>query len=330
MSLLNKRLRDTPFASIDLETTGLSPKGGARIVEVSVVRVDPGCHPALVLDTLVDPNGPVLCTSIHGITDEDVVGAPTFQQVVGALIRALEGTLVGAFNASFDMSFLSAEGQLAHKGLTGRLPPHVCLMWMRPLLGLSQRCTLEAACQQHGLRAGTHRAAEDALACAHMWCHYVEAAERRGIKTLADLKDAGTHKYLSTLEWAPYSQVDLRRLEQADWPIPLKPRSQSITPPTQQIPAGASTELDARARVRMYWRALVDALSDDQLTSREWDGLRTVQTSISITAEEIRAVHARVFSDRLREYAEDLAVSAAEAKSLTALRNELGRLGWAP
>ena len=67
--MTNRTLRDTAMSFIDFETTGLSARSGARVVEVSIVRVEPDGEPQVVLDTLIDPEGPVLCTSIHGIDD---------------------------------------------------------------------------------------------------------------------------------------------------------------------------------------------------------------------------------------------------------------------
>ena len=49
----------TPIAVFDFETTGLNP-GYDRVVEVSVIRIDPGRPPRLVLDTLVNPRSPSL------------------------------------------------------------------------------------------------------------------------------------------------------------------------------------------------------------------------------------------------------------------------------
>jgi DNA polymerase III epsilon subunit-like protein len=72
------RIDDTPIAIIDFETTGLIA-GADRVVEVSVVRVDPGEEPRLVLDTLINPQRHVSATEIHGITDADVADAPYFQ-----------------------------------------------------------------------------------------------------------------------------------------------------------------------------------------------------------------------------------------------------------
>jgi DNA polymerase III subunit epsilon len=330
MSLLDQPLRDIPLAVIDFETTGLSAKSGSRVVEVSIVRVEPGRPPELMLDTLIDPEGPVLCTSIHGISDEDVLGAPRFSELLGDVVLALEGSLVGAYNASFDMSFLSAEAQLARRSVTLRPPPHVCLMWLRPLIGLSKRCTLDAACQQHGLRSVSHRAAEDALACAHMWKHYIDHAENRGLRTLEDLTCAGTHKYLSTLSHAPYTRSDFHAIGGETCGTAHKPRFAPVVSPVGDCPYPETPETVALARKRAYWQALIDALSDGVVTSNERDTLLQVQTELRLTREEIRAAHARLFADRLREYAEDDAVSLREAEGLTELQKLFTSLGWAP
>jgi len=75
--IYTRPIDDTPIAIIDFETTGLTA-GADRVVEVSVVRVDPGQEPRLVFDTLVNPHRRVSATEIHGISDADVADAPSF------------------------------------------------------------------------------------------------------------------------------------------------------------------------------------------------------------------------------------------------------------
>lgn len=310
------RLRDLPLAVIDLETTGLSARSGARIVEIAIVRVEPGKAPRIALDTLVDPQGPVRCTDIHGISDDDVVGAPVFADIVADAVGAMEGALVGAFNASFDMSFFRAEVGSAPEARGLRAPPpHVCLMWLRPLLKLGKRCSLPAACDDHGVRPGDHRAAGDALACALMWPHYVAAAEREGIVTVADLAAAGSHKYLSTLQYPFYGQDDVRDAGGRPRPT-LKPRSPNDAAPF--------------AGLRSYWHALVDSLLDGTLADSELAALRDLQESLGLSREQIRSVHARVYAERLLGVAEDDALTDQEVAVLSSLRAELGAIGWAP
>jgi DNA polymerase III epsilon subunit-like protein len=70
--------------------------------------------------TLIDPQGPVRASELHGITDEDVAGAPTFGEAWPDINRMLTGSVVVAHNLLFDDRFLSAE--LAR---TGQAMPHL-------------------------------------------------------------------------------------------------------------------------------------------------------------------------------------------------------------
>ena len=89
---------ETPIAVFDLETTGLNP-GYDRVIEVSVIRIDPGRGPRLVLDALVNPRRRVAATEIHSITGADVAGAPEFGEIAGDLLGAISGCVLTAYNS---------------------------------------------------------------------------------------------------------------------------------------------------------------------------------------------------------------------------------------
>ncbi len=108
MAISNLRLLETPIAVLDFETTGLSP-GYDRPVEISIIRIEPGAKPRLVFDTLINPDRRVGASWVHGITDSDVRYAPTFEQIVDALLFSISGCVIAAHNATFDMNFLHAE-----------------------------------------------------------------------------------------------------------------------------------------------------------------------------------------------------------------------------
>ena len=105
-------LKDTTFAVIDLETSGGSPKSGAGITEIGVVKVRGG----VVLGTFqsfVDPGHslPVFITQLTGISDEMLVSAPFIDEVLPTLFEFLgspDETVLVAHNSPFDMSFLKA------------------------------------------------------------------------------------------------------------------------------------------------------------------------------------------------------------------------------
>ena len=112
------QLSETTFAVLDLETSGGSPKSGAGITEIGVVKVRGGA----VLGTFqsfVDPGHslPTFITQLTGITDEMLLSAPFIDEVLPTLFEFLgspDETVLVAHNSPFDMSFLKAAA-LAHE-----------------------------------------------------------------------------------------------------------------------------------------------------------------------------------------------------------------------
>jgi DNA polymerase III epsilon subunit family exonuclease len=112
------RLSETTFAVLDLETSGGSPKSGAGITEIGVVKVRGGT----VLGTFqsfIDPGHslPPFITQLTGITDEMLLSAPFIDEVLPTLFEFLgtaDETVLVAHNSPFDMSFLKAAA-LAHE-----------------------------------------------------------------------------------------------------------------------------------------------------------------------------------------------------------------------
>ena len=185
--ILGRRITETPIAVLDFETTGLST-GYDRVVEVSVVRIEPGSLPRLVLDTLVNPNRPMAATHIHGITDRDVANAPSFEHIAGDLLRAISDSVIAAHNVYFDMGFLRYElGRLS--GF--REIPHVCTRFTRPIIGLAA-CSLDEACRADQIGyTPTHSSRTDATAAAKLWMKYRDAFLERRITTFQDLTRQG-------------------------------------------------------------------------------------------------------------------------------------------
>jgi hypothetical protein len=83
-------------------------------------------------------------------------------------------------------------------------------------------------------------------------------------------------------------------------------------------------------RRRTYWHALVAALQDLTLSVDELDQLATLRAELSLAADEIRAIHGRVFGQLLASVTADELVTSNEAAALRQLLRELHTLGWAP
>lgn len=310
---------DTPVAVIDLETTGLSPLKD-RIVEMAVVRVDPGQSPRLILDTLINPERPVAATHIHGISDEDVAGAPRFPDVAGHLLETLSGCVLAAYNVYFDMRFLSAE--LERAGMPASAP-HLCLMYTGSMLGLGGRCSLTEACRRMGIPyTGAHEASSDALAGGMLWRSFCAQLPLSEVESFRDLRRHGSYKFLDSFTLEP-----LRKPRLSDPEVGLKPRRDP----------GVLKGDDERGLlrrptpgVRTYWDALMGVLTDLRITPSELEHLVQLRANLGVADEQVRSLHARVFAEAIGRYTEDDWLDAEEWEKLHQLHECLALLGWAP
>ena len=324
--ILERRIASTPIAILDFETTGLTP-GIDRVVEASVVRIDPGGEPRLVFDTLINPNRRMSATDIHGITEEDVADAPRFEDVAADFLEAVSGCVVAAYNVYFDIRFFSFEfGRL---GLS-TLPPHFCLMYLRPMLGMGGRCRLAEACMAHGLPyEDQHIAAADCEASALLMILYLKTMRGRGVATFADLAALRSYKFTKSFGNDPLGRFP--ELGPCD-PSKLKSRhgalvsEESLVASQKPLHAGRGRD----AGLRAYWDTLCDAVSDLDLEEGELVALAARRFEFGLSDEQVRAVHAKVYMSVLAEYAEDWVITAEEKESLRRLHECLRKAGWAP
>ena len=110
MKLTDKIKLVRPLAIFDIESTGTSPRTD-RIIELAIVRVEPDGTQA-VKTWLVDPTIPIPheTTQIHGIYDIDVIGKPTFSEIVDEVDSFIAGCDLGGYNViHFDIPILEEE-----------------------------------------------------------------------------------------------------------------------------------------------------------------------------------------------------------------------------
>lgn len=309
----SRQIADTPVAVIDFETTGLTP-GYDRVVEVSVVRIDPGEKPRLVFDTLVNPDRPMAATDIHGITDRDVAAAPRFRDIAGELLAATQGCVIAAFNVYFDIKFLNFE--LSNAGVIHE-PPHFCLMYLRTMLGLGSRCKLDEACRQFGIRySQSHVAADDAIAAGKLFDACLSEIRRQGIVTFADLARRRSYKFNSSFSLAPFPDPSTFGLQRFDRVVSR---------------AGFEAAPDpSRQAIGSYWDALKTVLADLEITDDELKLVQETRLRSGLQEEQIRVLHARAFASVMAQFSSDQWLDDKEARKLKKLYQCLSQLGWAP
>jgi DNA polymerase-3 subunit epsilon len=130
--------------------------------------------------TLVDPQGPVGPTHIHGIEPQHLGGAPRFAGIAARLLTLLRGRVLVGHNVGCDRAFLVAE--YARLGL--RLPavPELCTMRMAAdraadLAADGYGLSLRACAAAIGITDWSpHTALGDARATAALLTHFAAGA----------------------------------------------------------------------------------------------------------------------------------------------------------
>ncbi len=309
-----------PLAVVDIETTGLSPVND-RIVEISVVRIDPPGPPKLVFDTLINPVRKVTATHIHRLTDSHVAAAPRFDQIADHLISVTSGCVLASYNAYFDMRFLNAEFARCDRSLCW---PYICIMYSSLLNGLAGRMNLRKACEFFGVpRSATasHQSATDALAAAVLWTKQIPEFDKRAIRTFGDLSRLCSYQFIES-----FCNDCFAFRTWSSPPVSLLPRADAGV----LCPGLADPPLSPPGALRDYWRGLTSILSDLRVTDQELELAQSLQSDLSLAPEEIRGIHARLFSDVIKHYVDDGWLDGSEWQHLHSLFDCLRSLGWAP
>jgi len=299
---------DAPFAVVALETTGLSPAGGDRIVELAVVRVDAGGRIADEYATLVDPGrdvGPVL---VHGISNSEVLGAPSFGDVAGALLDHLDGAVVVAHNAAVVERFLASE--FARIGVTLPLNPALCSLWLARRTMRAPDHRLDTLARIAGLPvAEAHTALADA---------------RTGAALLPHL--------LAALGEPPRHLTGLRPMPEPELGTGVGPRTRSgeLRPGAggwiASLVAGLPRAVvDAPAAdAQRYVDTLASALADGRILGGEGQLLARLAGSAGIGPDQVLALHRRVLGHLRVAALADAILTTAEIRQLRTVASGLG------
>jgi len=177
------------FTVFDVETTGLDPKKGHRIIEIAGVRID-----NFELDetksfvTLVNPEReiPWEAKQVNKISDDDVRMAPTIEEVLPKFLEFAQGSILVAHNASFDMSFLENEKEFCWGFI--ELPECLCTLQLsRAAFPTDFAHNLDAVSRRLNLTlpANRHRALPDVLLTANA---LLKMIDKCGIDSIEHLR----------------------------------------------------------------------------------------------------------------------------------------------
>jgi DNA polymerase-3 subunit epsilon len=303
------------FVAIDFETTGLSTYRD-RVLEIGCIRFSLDGSGTEEFHSLVNPLIPVRASDIHGITDSDVRRAPTFADLAPRLIEFLEGRMLVAHNAPFDLGFFARELELcgeAVEDLEGLCTLSLVARTMPEAPRKLVRC-----CEFLGLEVSEgHHALNDAKMTASLARALLPreakfefpkpfAVERRSTRIVAGLSDLGRpverqavsngESYLETL--------------------------------VARLPATATSSGPGAVAIVQYLDVLDRALRDRFISHSEADVLFETADSSGLGRTEIQTLHAAYFADLCRAALADNFVSSAERADLEKVATLLSIGDW--
>lgn len=175
---------DTTFVVCDVETTGLSPYY-TRITEIALIKIKE--HQIVdSFTTLINPNQyiPTYITLLTGITNEDVMDKPAFEDIFEDIVNFFEYNnenppiFVGHY-ASFDYRFLQES--------FGRLSPPfnfniksicTCKLARRILRELKSKSLSNVASHLGIKQIIKHRAYDDTLTTAKIFLRFLDILQK--------------------------------------------------------------------------------------------------------------------------------------------------------
>lgn len=179
MGKVYSQLMLPPLTVFDVETTGLDPKKGHRVVELAAVRIENGkIMEDRIFSTLVNPERdiPLETTRIHNISNGDIKAAPTIMTVLPDFLEFARGSTLIAHNATFDLGFLEMEKEFCWGYV--ELPDILCTMRLSqslfPQFGLRHNLDVLSERFQIALPADRHRALPDVIQTAKVLLKMLE------------------------------------------------------------------------------------------------------------------------------------------------------------
>ena len=178
---------DDIYCVLDLETTGFSPKL-EKITEIGIMKVKDG----KVIDkfsTFVNPEKPIppRVVEVTNITDDMVRNAETIDKVFPKMLEFIEGSILVAHNAEFDIGFLRHYAKVLGHDFDFTYLDTLSLA--QDLFPQYKSYKLGRIAKNLGIKVEVaHRALDDVDTTVKVFNVMIDMLKERGAKTLSDIE----------------------------------------------------------------------------------------------------------------------------------------------
>jgi DNA polymerase III subunit epsilon len=295
-----------PIAVIDVETTGLFPSRNDRVVEIAVVVTRADGTIEREFTSLINPARDIGPMHIHGLTSEDIIGAPRFGEIAASIVGTMQGCIaIAAHNLPFDRQFLDSEFE--------RIGYQLPACFGMCTLSIFHH-NLESCCRQLDIPVSEfHQALADARAAAKLLARHLR-------------DDSRSHKELSRLipiAWpslpaATKSPVNRTEVRQRQKSAPSY--IQRLVGITRASPLGAQEEAQGVA-----YLDLLDRLLEDRcVENAEADALYETAMKWGLDGQHIGQLHNRYLTSLADAAIADGVITDSELRDLSLVARLLG------
>ena len=186
---MDRKLDDIDFVIFDVETTGLEPLCGDRIIEIAAIRykngnAGSGLKPLPAFSSLINPQRKIspAAFEVNRISQEMVDAAPLAGEVLPKFMEFAGNGCLAGYNVSFDMGFLENELGILKRKVPDDTAVVDIIQMSRRLIPNLDKYGLAAISKHLGLGAPQeHRALSDVELTVGVFSHLLSRFKLKGL-----------------------------------------------------------------------------------------------------------------------------------------------------
>lgn len=310
---------DFNYFVFDVETTGLNPSKD-EILEIAFVKLDSEVNEIDRFSTLLKPKGKVKGTEVHGITEQDIFAAPTFEEIFPKIISELDKSILVAHNSKFDINFLRSE--FLRLGIELPELPSLCTLEIsKSFLRKNERFRLIDCCHAVGIELkDSHTAFGDVEATAQLFRFFI----KNGVSIEIDDSDFPLFSKLNigSMGISPEFNPIQRHSKKLDNPKNSKSGFYLIDLLTQMPSHYALGDIPSRGSLE-YFEKLMEIFEDGVITVEEGLELGELANMFQIGQELREALHLQILTGIVKIAFQDGTLETLEKQELTQISNLL-------
>jgi DNA polymerase III epsilon subunit family exonuclease len=234
------KIKDAIYTVFDFETTGLFAGSGDEICEIGALKTGfDGKEERF--EQLIDPRRPISqgAYALNRITPKMLKGQPTIDEVLPAFMEFIKGSVLVAYNARFDISFLASSlGE--ERTVLNEFQVIDVLELARGCFNVDGRYNLGNVASHFGIRQDiAHRAMPDVISTWEIFKKAVPVLKKRGVENVEDI----ARVYPSASSGLRY-QTDL-------------PEVKVVGPIAEVLLAAIRSKIPVKIRYRSSWQSKV-------------------------------------------------------------------------